>query len=240
MDYNYFIEAATGDGKDSKETRRLLADCFADVSTKIDCLHCPADPLHMADDALRNQSLDGPIVEFGCFQGGMSCKLSKVASILGRKMMIFDSFAGLRENDTYETFPTIPQMLGTFRKGQFACGRDVVEENLRLHGAHEVCELIEGPIEQTIQQAEIEPSLVFIDVDIVSTALCVIKKMWPRIQNRKLFTHEACIKGYMEQVCDKNWWWLFFRTEVPRLGSEEWGTEFGLPGSVCLNYFLKP
>jgi hypothetical protein len=241
MDYYLFVGLATGEGVDTKANREMLVDKFTKVSESVECLHCLADPLHIADDALRNQTLSGPICEFGCFRGGMTCKLSHVAQLLNRRMFVFDSFTGLRESAEYATYDGVPSELGEFKRGQFACRKEEVIENLRKHGVVERCELVEGPIEDTLPSQDIEPSLVFIDVDVAGTAMSVIQRMWGRIQNKKLFTHEACVKGYMEHVCNEVWWWLHFRMKQrPKLGSEELGRVFGLPGSNCLNYFVKP
>ncbi len=241
MDYKTFIDIASGEGKDTRENREMLADKFKSISESVECLHCLADPLHMADDALRNQALTGPICEFGCFRGGMTAKLSWVACLLDRRLIVFDTFCGLMEGARYETYEDVPAELGDFKRGQFSCPLEEVSQNVEKLGVLGVCDFVAGPIEKTLPPLGLHPSLVFIDVDVVGTAMEIVKHTWGKIQNRKLFTHEACIKGYMENICNEVWWWLHFQARPrPRLGSEEMGRGFGLPGSNCLNYFMKP
>jgi len=241
MDYETFVDLASGDGKNTKQTRQMLVERFREISESLECLHCPADPLHMADDALRNQHLTGPICEFGCFRGGMTSKLSWVASVLDRRLIVFDTFCGLMEGARYETYDSVPAELGDFKKGQFSCPIDEVKQNVGKLGVLGVCEFVAGPIEKTLPLLELRPSLVFIDVDVVGTAMEIVRHTWQAIENKRLFTHEACIKGYMENICNEVWWWLHFQSKPrPRLGSEEMGRTFGLPGSNCLDYFVKP
>ena len=46
-------------------------------------------------DYLLTRSVDGPMVECGCFHGGSSAKLSLVARILDKPLYVCDSFQGL-------------------------------------------------------------------------------------------------------------------------------------------------
>lgn len=240
MNYYEFICTASETGVDTKETRQQLLRLFHHIHDNVECAHCVADPLHISHDLLTNQHLTGPILEMGCFKGGMTCKLSHVAALLGRKLCVFDTFEGLPETAHYRTSEFVPKELGRFEKGQFACSLEDVKANVSTYGRLDCCEFYPGRIEDTLPYFADNPSLVFIDVDLVPTAQFIIRQLWHRIQNNKLFTHEGCIEEYMNNMRNQTWWTAYFRTERPQMGSEVLQTAFGLPGSNCLDYFIKP
>lgn len=238
MFYDEFIEMASGHGLDTKDNRAFLCARYKVVTNSVDCMHCLSDPLHISHEALCSQDLDGPIFEFGCYMGGMTAKLSVLAHLLGRQLKVFDTFAGLPYSRTYSTHQNVPAELGDFRMGQFSCPIEQVKRNVRHFGRIDRCTFIEGLIEETLPVVDERPSLVFIDVDLHETAMFVVAKLWRRIQNDKLFTHEACISGYMEKILDPKFW-SSIGCRVPSTGTAEHGLEFGLPGSNCLTYLVK-
>lgn len=238
MDREQFIDLASGDGVDTCDNRAYLAARFSVINETVQCLHCPSDPLHLSHEALRTQHLDGPIFEFGCYRGGMTAKLSVLAHLLGRRLVAFDSFAGLPNSHVYETFDGVPEELGRFSIGQFSCGAELVRRHVQMFGRIEPCTFVEGLIEDTLPLVDERPSLVFVDVDLHETALFVIEKVWGRMQNERLFTHEACISGYMERMLDPEFW-SGIGCPVPLTGTAEHGLEFGLPGSKCLTYLVR-
>lgn len=238
MNEKQFVDLATGLGPDSRELRISLLNTFKRIHEKVKCLHCPADAYHLADDALSNWSVLGPIVEFGCFEGGMTCKLSHVAAAVGKDLFVFDGFSGLPESAQYRAYAGIPAELGSFSKGQFLCETGKFHANVEAFGRKDVIKVIPGVIEDTIQSFEGNPSLVFIDVDLVPTARAIIKKMWPLMRNSKMFTHEACLLDYMEGILDSRWWMKELGRVPPQIGrSGDKG--FGLSLSACLNYLLN-
>ena len=86
--------------------------------------------------------VEGVVVECGCFAGGSTANLSLVCRIVGRKLIAYDSFEGLPEakpGDRYavEGWP-----------GGLAQDVETVRENVRRHGALEVCEFRKGWFEQ--------------------------------------------------------------------------------------------
>jgi hypothetical protein len=239
MNYKEFVQASSNHGVDTNEIRQKLIEVFEDIHIKVKCLHCQSDPLHIAHELLTNQQLTGPVLEFGCYKGGMTCKLSHVVSLLGRKLHVFDSFTGLIETVKYKTFPDVPAELGEFEKGQFACPLEEVQTNVLKFGKIDYCKFHQGIIQETLSHFKENPSLVFIDVDSVSTAQYIIRQLWNRIENTKVFTHEGCIQEYMNNMKNSVWWNAYLKTERPQTGSEVLQRPFGLPNSNCLDYFIK-
>ncbi|HLT27990.1 MAG TPA: TylF/MycF/NovP-related O-methyltransferase, partial [Zeimonas sp.] len=58
------------------------------------------------------------LVEAGCFKGGSTAKLSLLAELAGRELVVFDSFEGLPDNDESGQV-TIQGEVSDFRKGRY-------------------------------------------------------------------------------------------------------------------------
>lgn len=237
MTESEFIDKATNEGIDKTSIRTMLVSYFKSVEKQINCLHGIHDSFYIADYLLKNQNLSGDIVEFGCFQGGMSCKIAKIAQLLRKKYFIFDTFSGLNETVSYAAYDPKLSVLGEFKKGMFACKKDEVKNNIKKFGLEKNCVLIEGLIENTLQKYFNEYFCVFIDVDNASVAQFIIKSIWKTFKGPGIFTHEACLSGYMNIILDEKWWQENFGEEPPKLGSN---SEIpGLPLAGCLDFLIK-
>lgn len=238
MDKNAFINQATNMGADTKENRELLGENFEKIHGNVECAHCIADPYHMADYLLNNQNIDGPIVEFGCFKGGMSAKLSLVAKLLNKKYIIFDSFEGLQAAATYELWEEY-NTSAHFKKNDYAGTFEEVTQNISKYGSLESCEFVRGIIEDTLPNFKENPCFIFVDVDIIETAQFIIKNMWHRLKSKWLFTHESCIKDYVHAIMNENWWQENLSMKPPMLGSSLFQTGHALKNSGCLDCLIK-
>lgn len=234
-----FINAYTSSGVDTYANRVYLLDCFDLVRENVTCAHCESDPYYMSDYILRNQNTDGSIIEFGCYSGGMSCKLSKVCELVGKKYIIFDTFSGLPYTEVYETYKEEDANLGNFQKGMFACDLENVKKNIDQYGSIKNCVFYEGLIEDTLKKLEENPLTIFIDVDLVDTARFVIKNMWDRVIGDRIFTHEACVKDYMERILDRQWWLDEMKRFPPFVNGNLFEKYPNLPNTMCLAYLNK-
>lgn len=239
MNREIFISSATNIGPDTENTRIDLADKFELIQNNISCAHQNADAFYMADFILRYQQADGPIVEFGCFQGGMSCKLSLVAGLVGKKYMIFDTFCGLPEDATYQSFEPDMPFLGEFKKNQFSCSANQVQNNLQTYGNLYITQIIEGEIESTLPKNLVNPSFVFIDVDLYPTAKFIIEHIWSKLTSPALFTHESCLIDYVAAIMNLDFWKSHANSLPPKLGHYYQNAEYGLIGAGCLNCLVK-
>jgi hypothetical protein len=239
MNREDFINSASEIEVDNKETRIVLANLFEEIQNKVECAHGLADSYYLADHILKSQHVDGPIIEFGCFNGGMSCKLSHVAKLVNKQYFIFDSFTGLPHEAEYKTFDINRPFLGKFHKNQFTCSVENVIENLLLHGRLDACVVKKGLIENTLVNFQEKPSTVFIDVDLIETALFIIENIWDKLQGTRLYTHEACLIDYMDAILDESWWNKTFNRIPPACGVARTRENFGLTDADCLNYLIK-
>lgn len=234
-----FISAATNIGRDSSDRRKELVVLFDNIEKGVKCEHCTADAYYQADYILRNQHIDGPVVEFGAYAGGMACKLSHVAEMVNKKYVIFDSFTGLPKDVEYEPYDKNMKFLGQFKKNQFSCSINELHNNLQKYGMFFLCEFVDGLIEDTLPHKDIKPSHVFIDVDIVETAKFIIENIYDKLTCGTLFTHEACLTTYMDALMDENWWKDVMKKPKPIFGHETQGNPYGLINSGCLNFLTK-
>jgi len=232
-----FVNRSTLRGVDSRENRGYLVNHFSKVSSEVVCAHCESDAYYMAEYLLANQDLSGPFIEFGCFNGGMSCKLSEVCGLLNKKYIIFDTFSGLPSSALYKTYDANRAYLGDFKEGAFSCAHSEVVSNLEKFGNLSVCEFHIGLIEETLGLTDYKPSCCFIDVDIISTARFILKSIVPRLEGNLIFTHESCVSDYMDAILDEGWWREMGRV-MPHNGIDY---KTGLPnlaGSMCLTYLM--
>ena len=101
--YGYFRERFINNGKDkvaNESVRENLVRKFERIDQEVPIASSPTDGLFLAE-MLLNMQADGDIVEFGCYAGGSSAKLSLITKLLNRKLIVFDSFEGLPIVDQY-------------------------------------------------------------------------------------------------------------------------------------------
>ena len=183
---------------------------FARIQRNITCGHPPFQFVLMAEFILK-LDIPGPLVECGCYKGGSTAKLSLLAKHTQRKLYVFDSFQGLPEpkNDR-EALVRQDRDSGQkyrFKAGQYKGTLDEVKRNVGRFGQLEVCEFIPGFFSESMAGFDAKPAFVFIDVDLVSSALDCIKVLWPLLhEGGYLFTHEAMYPGYIEGILDRDWW----------------------------------
>lgn len=240
MQKEQFIENATGIGLDTNHKRSELVEIFENIDKNIICEHSPSDAYYQAEYILRNQKLEGPIVEFGCYKGGMSCKLSHLAEMLGKKYMMFDSFEGLPFDATYECYDKNLAFLGKFYKNQFSCSLTECQINLQKYGMFFVCEFIAGKIEDTLPNFNIKPSHIFIDVDIIETAKFIIENIYEKKNCKTIFTHEACLIDYVNELTDDGWWKNVIKKPKPIRGTSLQQIPHGLLNAGCLDCYIEP
>ena len=83
------------DHSDINESGRSeIVSRFERIDREVPIGSTPTDGLFLAEMML-NMEAEGVIVECGCYRGGSSAKLSIISKLLGRKLIIFDSFEGL-------------------------------------------------------------------------------------------------------------------------------------------------
>jgi O-methyltransferase len=213
LDMDYFISRSANNPVDTNELRRRLALLFDRVDRNVKCLHTASCGHHLAEAFLKTINVPGPVVECGTFKGGMAAKLSILCKVFNKKLFVFDSFKGLPHSE-----PCTDMLTGEFaswEKGWFTGHRSEVENSIKYYGYEEVTTLVEGWFEDTLHLHDIKPSLIFIDVDLVSSMRTCLEYFWPRLRGPYFFSHEATVKEYAEAILDEDWWRQKFNCSPP-------------------------
>jgi O-methyltransferase len=154
-------------------------------------------------------SIEGAIVECGCFKGGSTANLSLVCSLCDRKLEVFDSFAGLPEPSEADLSHLLvgSATVHTYSEGAYRGSLLEVKSNITNHGAIDVCTFHPGFFEQTLPSFHTKCALVFVDVDLVDSLRTCCRYLWPLLQdNCCLFTHEAHHMEIARVFFDQQWW----------------------------------
>lgn len=231
MNKDHFIERSTKKGKDTKEFRKYVVSQFEKIHQNIECAHSEPNDYYLADGLLV-QNADGPVIECGCFKGGMSAKFSVICKELDKELHLIDSFQGLPCDELHISWHGNKSL---FEKGKWKGTFDEVNNNIEKFGEISVCQFHQGWIEDIVCEIDLLPSFVFVDVDIISSARICIKHFWPKLQGTRFYTHEACLKTYMDKILDEDWWKETLNEDVPKCI----GKVNGYYDAKCLAYLEK-
>jgi O-methyltransferase len=221
-----------------RKRRRELLRRFDAIHAQVTCAHSPAQFVIMAEHVL---SLDvrGDIVLCGVFKGGSAAKLSVLARQTGRKLYVCDSFQGLPDvpesKSTFVGYGDQPSYV--FGAGEYQGSLAEVRDNIARTGELDVCTFVEGWFADSLPTLAVQPALVFIDVDYISSARDCLRALWPKLAAGGLwFTHEAMFLHYLEGLMDAKWWQEHLGQAPPLLVGAGSGLSAAAPS---IAYFRK-
>jgi O-methyltransferase len=155
---------------------------------------------------------EGCVVECGSYKGGSAANLSLVCSLIGRRLVIYDSFAGLPEPGQHDRTHVVPSetALHTYERGEYAGSIQEVTSNIERWGSIDACELRPGFFADTLPLHSDPTVLVF--------AEACIRALWPHLtESAWFFTHEASHLEIARLFFDRDWWHNEVETEPPGL-----------------------
>jgi O-methyltransferase len=232
----WFLRGAST--SEARRQRRRLLNQFSRIQNSVLCEHESRELLAMADYILKGAPA-GALVECGCYQGGSSAKLSLIAAMTGRTLYVCDSFQGLPEvSETEADFRTVDGRRNGFSAGLYGATIDQVRANIERHGNFEVCRLVKGFFNESLQALTGVPvAFVFSDADLVSSTRDVVRFIWPNLAvGGRLYTHDANLPGLVRGITDGKWWIEQMGEYAPPLFGAGYGCGFGA-GSI--GYFEK-
>jgi hypothetical protein len=170
----------------------------------------------------------GAVVECGCWEGGSTANLSLVCEIVGRDLIVYDSFEGLPAPEADDRYAR-PELVGHYRGSL-----DQVRENVRRYGALDPCQFRAGWFRDTLPGHTEPIAMCFLDVDYESSLYDCVVNLWPHLIERGyVFIDEYSRIDYCALFFSERFWREEFGTEPPGLlGS---GTGIGVG-----QYFLGP
>jgi O-methyltransferase len=185
--------------------------------------------LAMASKLLEiSPAVDGVVVECGCWLGGSTANLSLICEIVGRDLVVYDSFEGLPAPEGDDLYAK-EEATGLL-KGELG----VVKENVRRFGAIEQCTFRKGWFRDTLPHHAEPVVLAFLDVDWQASLDDCVTHLWPHLTDRGyVFIDEFVLTDYCALFWSERYWERRFETTPPGLiGS---GSGVGIGG-----YYLGP
>ena len=173
-------------------------------------------------------NVPGAVVECGTWKGGSAVNLSLVCDIVGRKLLIYDSFQGLPAGVPGD------REAPNYQKGDFRGTLDEVRSNLRRYGAIGCCEFVEGWFDDTLPSLEAPVLLAFLDVDLEASLETCVRHIWPNlVETGYVFIDEFVSLDYCALFYSERFWNANFNRTPPGLV----GAGTGLPLG---EYYLGP
>jgi macrocin-O-methyltransferase TylF-like protien len=172
--------------------------------------------------------VEGAVVECGCWYGGSTANLSLICDIVGRELIVYDSFEGLpppEQGDQYAKDEAT---------GLLKAELDDVRENVRRFGAVERCTFRKGWFSDTLPKHTEPIVLMFLDVDWQASLDDCITYLWPHLTDTGyVFIDEFVLTDYCALFWSERYWKeRFDRTPPGLIGS---GSGVGTGG-----YYLGP
>jgi macrocin-O-methyltransferase TylF-like protien len=185
----------------------------------------------LARELLRiSPEIAGDVIECGVFKGASSASLSLVCGLIGRKLWVCDSFAGLPagESEITRNYPH-QKVYGHYTAGMYAGTLQEVQENIRKYGNIDCCEFVRGFFSESLRAIKARFVLAFLDVDLTSSMQDCIKHVWPSLVDEGLvYTDDSCDLEVVRVWFDDGWWQQELGARAPGYV----GSGCGLPLSV--------
>jgi hypothetical protein len=173
-------------------------------------------------------SVPGAVVECGCWKGGSTANLSLICDVVGRNLIVYDSFAGM------PTAPPNDKYAWAEGEGSFRGDLEVVEDNVRRFGAIDRCTFRKGLFSETLPHHTEPVALAFVDVDYASSLHDCVLHLWPHLVDEGyLFIDEYVRIDYCALFFSERWWARYFDRPPP--GMMGVGTGIGVG-----QYYLGP
>ncbi len=143
--------------------------------------------LHIANHVyrLKELGLRGSLCEFGCFKGFSTACLSHVCSELGLTLECFDSFAGLPSSGS-----------SYYQPSDFRGTLEEVCENVGRFGRLSSVRFNRGFFADTLPGRELEPILIWMDVDLHSSSRDVMVALAQLPRESCVFSHECFQRSF--------------------------------------------
>jgi O-methyltransferase len=172
--------------------------------------------------------VEGVVVECGSWLGGSTANLSLICDIVGRDLVVYDSFEGLPapEGDDLYAKEEATGML----KGEL----EEVRENVRRWGAVNRCTFRKGWFKDTLPQHTEPVVLAFLDVDWQASLDDCVTHLWPHLTDKGyVFIDEFVLGNYCALFWSERYWKTRFDTTPPGLIGSGSGVGVGA-------YYLGP
>ena len=193
-------------GTDLTSRLRLVVAMFR-ISFAVECPHTQREMLMVMEAFAKTKSSPQAVfVEAGCYKGGSTAKLSLMAKLLGRRLIVFDSFEGLPDNSEQHGNSIFGEPT-TFVKGAYCGTMERVATNVRKYGHSESVEMVKGWFDDTMPSFKEKVAVAYVDVDLVSSTKTCLKFLYPLlVEGGTIFSQDAHLPLIIELLSDQNFW----------------------------------
>lgn len=156
--------------------------------------------------------VEGVVVECGCYLGGSTANLSLACEIADRRLIVYDSFAGLPESDPADAHGEI------FPRGRYRADIEETKDTVRRLGSLERCTFVKGQFAETLPRHDQPIVLCFLDVDRQASLNECVLNLWPHLTERGyLFLDEYVYTDYCALFYSETYWRENFGRTPPGL-----------------------
>jgi O-methyltransferase len=163
------------------------------------------------------KSVNGCIVEAGCYKGGSTAKFSMAANLAGRSLVVFDSFRGIPPNDEQHGH-TIFGTNAEFPEGDWCGSLNEVKQTIRKFGSIECCEFVDGWFEDTMPSFRRTVAAIYLDVDLADSTRTCLKYLHPQlVPGGAIYSQDGHLPLVLEVFDDPTLWREVLHAEKPAI-----------------------
>lgn len=179
--------------------RKQLTQRMLKAHKDLRCAHSHAEIAAVVRAVLDVPStIQGVVVEAGCFKGGSTAKLSIAAKMAARQLMVFDSFEGLPQGLPEESY---------LQAGEFAGTLSEVQANVEQYGEITACTFIKGWFHETLTEFHSPVVAAFVDVDLRDSVKVCLEHLYPLlIPGGSIFSHDGHIPVCVDLMASPTFW----------------------------------
>jgi O-methyltransferase len=220
-----------------------LLRAFRRNARELEVLSSGLEHVELAAAILRTpRSVAGDVIECGCYKGGSSTNLSLTCALVGRRLIICDSFEGLPEPRDYDEAHASPYTEHTdvYYEGRFAASLELVKSNIERHGRLDVCDFVVGFFDKTLPGLDRDVAMAFLDVDLIDSIKPCLLGIWPRLEDgSRVYVHEARSLSFVSIFFDAQWWDDALGEPAPGFVGAGTGLPLSVPSGSELGYAQK-
>ena len=180
---------------------------FYRISDEVNCPHTQHEILQYVTEILSlDEGRPGVVIEAGCFKGGSTAKFSLACKLAGRKLVVFDSFEGIPENEEQHGENIYGESVG-FQEGSYAGSLDEVRANVTRYGAIDQCEFIKGWFDDTMPAYGEQVAAAYLDVDLESSTYTCLRFLYPLlVKGGRIFSQDGHLPLVIAVFKDETFW----------------------------------
>ena len=221
--------------------RTTIISRFERIDKEVPIGSTPTDGIFLAE-MLLNAKSEGAVVECGCYAGGSTAKLSIIANLIRKKLIVFDSFEGLPVVDQYYLRDMHcrrdEKWVTDWSAGRYEARLDEVKSNVTQYGEPSTSTFVKGWFSDTLTPDNLPKNIAFafVDVDLANSARDCFSAIWPCLSDAGIYvTHDTSYIKVLQEIYNPELWQRFNSTP-PIL----FGAGYGLSNeSPHLGYMVK-